>query len=80
MISTQQPQALPQPLESILTGVWISKHRQIWQMKFLAASELAQFCYDHSFERDFKKLVYHVSWIDASKRVSDHQSTFSCML
>lgn len=36
----------PKLLEPSLPGAWIVEHRRIWQMKFLNASDLAQFCSD----------------------------------
>ncbi len=44
----------PQLLEASLPGAWIAEHRRIWQMKFLDARDLAQFCRDRGLE-DFRE-------------------------
>jgi hypothetical protein len=41
-------------LEPSLPGAWIAENRRIWQMKFLNARDLAQFCHDRGLE-DFRE-------------------------
>src|SRR3989442_5423 len=55
-----QNTASPGFLEPSLLGAWIAEHRRIWQMNFLKARDLAQFCRDrglsHFDENDITKL------------------------
>src|SRR6266487_3954488 len=40
--------------DSSLPGAWIAKHSRIWQISFLKAKELAQFCSDRGLS-DFRE-------------------------